>query len=117
MKQKKLNLSDLKVDSFETFSGTGAVRGTVHGHDTQIVTCAGGFETCGGFTCDGDASDDGWCGNPNSNGWQNTCSPNYTCANHSCWFTAPDCHCVYTDGECTWGVQDTCAGFNPPCPV
>lgn len=117
MKSRKLDLAELKVDSFETLAGPDGIRGTVRAHDsvnTVDQTC-NGAETCD--TCPGGASDDGWCGDPNSNWWQNTCSPNYTCANHSCWYTAPNCHCNYTDGECTWGPQETCAGANPPCPV
>jgi hypothetical protein len=44
----------------------------------------------------------------------------YTCDDYSCWWTnGPNinCWCNYTDGACTWGAQETCAHYSPPCPV
>jgi hypothetical protein len=111
MTQRKLNLGDLTVDSFETVDGAGAPRGTVRGYGSDTV-CFG--ETCD--TCPGEASQYWNCGD-NTHWWQDTCGDQYTCNNHSCHMTGPNCHCNYTDGECTWGAQDTCAGAEPPCPV
>lgn len=45
----KLELDDLRVDTFETAPDDGGERGTVHGHDTQPgQQCATGQPTCYG---------------------------------------------------------------------
>lgn len=85
MKQKKLNLQDLSVDSFDTHMPAREQRGTVKGHEYGA----------------------------------NHTLP-YTCDDYSCWWTnGPNinCWCNETDGACTYGAQETCAGYNPPCPV
>jgi hypothetical protein len=43
--------------------------------------------------------------------------PGYSVHQHSCVMTGEYCHCNYTDGACTWGADETCAGDDPPCPV
>ncbi|HEU0301843.1 MAG TPA: hypothetical protein VFR37_20480 [Longimicrobium sp.] len=43
----KLELDDLRVDTFDTAADEGSERGTVHGHDTRPgVQCATGPNTC-----------------------------------------------------------------------
>jgi hypothetical protein len=122
MKQtKKLNLNDLTVDSFDTLGIPTPDVGTIKAHEyswtndceTCRVTC-NGADTCN--TCPGTGQSDlGGCGATNY--WENTCGDQYTCNNHSCRMTGAGCNCNYTEGACTWGVQETCAGWNPPCPT
>lgn len=112
MKSTKLNLNDLTVDSFETLTHSHSLQGTVRAHDQETWT--GPCETCdvscnGAVTCNtcpGTGQSDMGCGGTLY--WQATCAPNYTCANHSCWMTNPNCHCEITGGVCTEGPQETC---------
>lgn len=119
--KSKLNLSDLTVDSFETISQRQGLQGTVRAHDQETWTgpCNTCDATCNGAatcnTCPGGGQTDIGCGG--TKWWENTCAPQYTCANHSCHMTGAGCNCNYTEGACTYGVQETCAGWNPPCPV
>lgn len=57
MKQKKLNLQDLTVDSFETRRPVNGQRGTVHAHATEAYTCDD-------YSC-------WWTNGPNINCWCN----------------------------------------------
>ncbi len=85
MKHKKLDLSDLQVDSFETISAPGSSRGTVRAHDAATWTgpCFTCEDTCNANrTCDtgcgGEASQIFNCGE-NTHDWQNTCGDQFTC--------------------------------------
>ena len=77
MKKLKLNLDDLKVESFATTPDAASGRGTVFGQDpthppeNTCNTCGMEMFTCVGYTCVE------WCGhNPSENG---TCGPANTC--------------------------------------
>lgn len=85
MKKLKLNLDDLKVESFATTPEAPDRAGTVHAYDDPTPTC---IDTCGtGCTCD-------------------TCTMCYTCATNC---TCETVVCGTCDTDC--GTCDTC----PPC--
>lgn len=118
----KLNLSDLTVVSFDTLGTLDADRGTIAGYQDTRCTgirtgCNTNEQSLNVLTCPGGASDDTFCGSDKTNWWQDTCGDQYTCHNHSCHMTGAGCNCNYTEGACTYGVQETCAGWNPPCPI
>jgi hypothetical protein len=49
--KKKLDLDELAVDSFAT-AGAGSERGTVHGHDDDVLAAAPGCTCRGTCLCD-----------------------------------------------------------------
>ena len=102
MKKLKLNLDDLKIDSFEINTVNDHGRGTVKGDGSGLPTCDGP-ETCGGdtcqFSCDGDSCDI-------------TCiSPTECCAT----FTCPSKHYTCDDTCAAYCTVDHCETGNP-CP-
>lgn len=119
MKQMKLDLANLQVDSFETLSSNPRTRGTVRAHeDTWDYGCTGTTcnETNNGPECTRGTDASGYWYCADNTIWQETCGNAFTCG-HSCVMTGVNCHCAYTDGACTWGADDTCAGAEPACPV
>ncbi|SRR6266550_5972850 len=90
----KLNLEDLKVESFATTPDSAARRGTVFGQATADDTCIG--PTCG-TSCP--------CPSEQTCSYQETCQD--TC-NHGATYgcaTVTDCNC-FTNGDYT--CYDTC---------
>ena len=122
MKKLKLDLDDLRVESFATAPG-GDAKGTVVGYATEPVwtvcyfTCnvtCNGAETCD--TCGGGGQTDLDCGS----GYYTCPTCDFTCDDYSCQMTGDGCACNYTEGAgCTHGQQVTCAIGGPhggPCP-
>jgi hypothetical protein len=91
MKKLRLQLDDLRIDSFETTAAE-KPRGTVFG---EQCTC---WTQCGQNTCPGCPTCDASC-----NG---TCAA--SCAN-TCAYTCDDASCAGTCGEtCDYSCGDTC---------
>lgn len=94
MKKMKLDLDDLKVESFETTAESQDGEGTVYGYITQDLTQCG---DCTNFLCE--PTNNRTCGS--------TCGP--TCGN-TCGNTCPST-CNNTCGStCTCGNGVTCLG-------
>ncbi len=125
MKKLRLDLEDLKVDSFQTVPTPKMADGTVMGHGVTEFACftidpADPCMTQPGWTCVGAECTGGGdatliCSEATC--WQETCN-GHTCGHYySCQMTGAQCSCNETEGACTWGTQETCAGYDPPCPV
>lgn len=59
MRKISLDVSTLKVESFETEKGDAAKRGTVHGHVSQFGGCGLSYATCPNTQC-GNQCLSGW---------------------------------------------------------
>jgi hypothetical protein len=121
MKKLKLDLDDLRVDSFDTTPAAAAgERGTVHGQypetyrgcNTDEETCDSCFGSCGdtcGYSCNGTC---GTCAE-SCNGTCNTCYTNCgSCPGQ--WSCDPSCYscCDTCDYSCG-GSCDNCTGTCP----
>jgi hypothetical protein len=79
MRQHKLRLEDLAIESFST-TPTGSHRGTVKGHaEAEPGTIFSWCNTCDGFTCEYNHT----CAPQLTCVMDTTCAPEYTCT--------PDC--------------------------
>ena len=107
MKKVKLNLDDLKVESFATTPDSLGGRGTVFGQDPTWATCefqetCAPYNTCVGFTCADQTCSPG-C-EPSGGG---TCGPVQTCFTCIGLGTCPDPTCGVT---CGGGELTNCPG-------
>lgn len=116
MKKLKLNLDDLRVESFET-SPAAPKDGTVHGYaETYEYTICG--LTCDA-TCAGQSTCDLGCGGQSTTLCGGGGTEDFTCNDYSCQYTSPGCSCNTEGPGCTYGPQVTCAVGGPhggPCP-
>ncbi|HEU0014430.1 MAG TPA: hypothetical protein VFQ45_12140 [Longimicrobium sp.] len=103
MRKLRLNVDELRVESFDTAAGSGAGRGTVHAAQVQADCCDGCCDGCGcGCSCRGTC-------------WGRQSCPGY----HTCDISCPDScgvSCRASDcGGCTWETGGCCT-HQLPCP-
>ncbi len=85
MKRLKLDVDELRVESFEPDQTAGARRGTVHGQAKATYGCSEGWAGCGDFsdddtcayTCNGGATGCGY--NSQCVGWCESAHETCTC--------------------------------------
>jgi hypothetical protein len=93
MKKLRLDLDNLKVDSFATTPDAERLRGTVHGQDTEYAYCTGYFTCVGQGDC---------------HSYEATCLGNDTCEGLGCGDTN-SLRCGGADTTaCSYWNQETC---------